>query len=108
MGGSYISNATLRKAIAVGVKAVVVGGFDDKDLKDLLGYDLGVAITGHEKKGVTLILTEGFGRMTMAHGTFDLLRSRQGMKASVNGATQIGPASCAPRWSSPSPTKSQP
>jgi len=89
VGGSYISNATLRKAVAVGVKAVVVGGFDDKDLKDLLGYDLGVAITGHEKKGITLILTEGFGRMTMARGTFDLLRSRQGMKASVNGATQI-------------------
>ncbi|MFO7627697.1 MAG: hypothetical protein R6V62_10585, partial [Candidatus Fermentibacteraceae bacterium] len=25
----------------------------------------------------------------MAHGTFDLLRSREGMTASVNGATQI-------------------
>lgn len=89
VGGSYISNATLRKAIAQRVKAVVVGGFDDKDLKELLGYDLGVAITGHEKKGITLILTEGFGRMTMAHGTFDLLKSRDGMTASVNGATQI-------------------
>lgn len=89
VGGSYISNSTLRKAISAGVKAVVVGGFDDKDLKDLLGYDLGVAITGHEKKGLTLILTEGFGRMTMAHGTFDLLKSREGMTASVNGATQI-------------------
>lgn len=89
VGGSYISNSTLRKAIAQGVRAVVVGGFDDKDLKDLLGYDLGVAITGHEKKGITLILTEGFGRMTMAHGTFDLLKSREGMTASVNGATQI-------------------
>lgn len=89
VGGSYISNATLRKAIAQGVRAVVVGGFDDKDLKELLGYDLGVAITGHEKKGITLILTEGFGRMTMAHGTFDLLKSREGMTASVNGATQI-------------------
>jgi hypothetical protein len=25
----------------------------------------------------------------MAHGTFDLLKSREGMKASINGATQI-------------------
>lgn len=89
IGGSYISNSTLGKAISTGVKAVVVGGFDDKDLKELLGYDLGVAITGHEKKGITLILTEGFGRMTMAHGTFELLKSREGMTASVNGATQI-------------------
>ncbi|PIE53501.1 hypothetical protein CSA37_00655 [Candidatus Fermentibacteria bacterium] len=89
LGGSYISHDVLKKAVATGVKAIVVGGFDDKDLKDLLGYDLGVAITGHEKKGLTLVLTEGFGRMTMASGTFELLKSRQGMLASVNGATQI-------------------
>lgn len=89
LGGSFVSYKTLNKAIKAGVKAVIVGGFDDKDLKEFLGYDLGVAITGHEKKGITLILTEGFGRMTMAHGTFNLLRSREGMLASVNGATQI-------------------
>lgn len=89
VGGCYISHEVLKKAVAVQVKAIVVGGFDDKDLKDLLGYDLGVAITGHEKKGLTLILTEGFGRMTMAKGTFDLLKKREGMVASVNGATQI-------------------
>ncbi len=89
LGGSFVSYETLQKAIATGVKAIIVGGFDDKDLKEFLGYDLGVAITGHEKKGITLILTEGFGRMTMAHGTFDLLRSREGMLTSVNGATQI-------------------
>jgi len=89
VGGSYISHSVLKKAVSAGVRAIVVGGFDDKDLKDLLGYDLGVAITGHEKKGLTLILTEGFGRMTMAHGTFELLKKREGMLASVNGATQI-------------------
>lgn len=89
LGGSYISHTVLKKAVSVGVKAIVVGGFDDKDLKDLLGYDLGVAITGHEKKGLTLILTEGFGKMTMAQGTFDLLKKREGRVASVNGATQI-------------------
>jgi len=89
LGGSFVTSGTLRKAIAGGVKAIVVGGFDDRDLKEFLGYDLGVAITGHEKKGITLVLTEGFGRMTMAKGTFDLLRSREGLMASVNGATQI-------------------
>ncbi len=89
IGGNYISHAVLKKAIATGVHAVVVGGFDDQDLKNLLGFDLGVAITGHEKLGITLILTEGFGKMTMAEGTFDLLSKREGMTASVNGATQI-------------------
>ncbi len=89
LGGSFVSYETLQKAVATGVKAIVVGGFDDSDLKKLLGYDLGVAITGHEKKGITLVLTEGFGNMTMAHITFNLLKSREGMIASVNGATQI-------------------
>ncbi len=89
IGGNYISHSVLKKAISTGVSAVVVGGFDDQDLKNLLGFDLGVAITGHEKLGITLILTEGFGKMTMAEGTFELLKLREGMTASVNGATQI-------------------
>lgn len=89
LGGSFVSNTTLNKAIQIGVKAIIVGGFDDKDLKEFLGYELGVAITGHEKNGITLVLTEGFGRMTMANETFKLLKSREGLLASVNGATQI-------------------
>jgi hypothetical protein len=89
VGGSYVTRETLERAVELGVKAVVVGGFDDKDLKEFLGYDLGVAITGHEEKGITLVLTEGFGRMEMAHATFDLFGKREGMLASVNGATQI-------------------
>ena len=89
IGGSYVSSAALKKAIETGVKGIVVGGFDDKDLKELLGYDLGVAITGTEKIGLTLVLTEGFGRINMAHKTFELLVSKQGKKASISGATQI-------------------
>ncbi len=89
VGGDWVSNAVLEKAIEVGVVGVVAGGFDDRDLKDFLGYDLGVAITGHENKGITLIITEGFGKMKMAHRTFELLKSVEGRTASINGATQI-------------------
>jgi len=89
VGGSYVTRETLERAVELGINAIVVGGFDDKDLKEFLGYDLGVAITGHEDKGITLVLTEGFGRMEMAHATFELFGKRQGMLASVNGATQI-------------------
>ena len=88
-GGSRVTAGALRKAIQVGVKAVVVGGFDDQDLREFLGYDLGVAITGSEELGVTLVVTEGFGSITMAHGTFDLLKKHEGHLACVNGATQI-------------------
>ncbi len=89
IGGRYASYDTIRQAIRVGARAVVVGGFDDRDLKGILGYDLGVAITGAEEIGLTLVLTEGFGHMPMAARTFSLLREHDGHPASVSGATQI-------------------
>jgi hypothetical protein len=89
VGGSHVKWEGLQKAMTIGASGIVVGGFDDPDLKRLLGKDLGVAITGHEDLATALILTEGFGEIAMAHGTFDLLKSREGRKASVNGATQI-------------------
>src|SRR5262249_39322980 len=60
-GGSNISGAALRKAAELGVAGIVVGAIIDRDLIDFLGYDIGVAITGHEAIGITLIVTEGFG-----------------------------------------------
>jgi len=89
IGGSFASEETIQRAREVGVKALVVGGVHDLDLRRLLGYDLGVAITGTERIGLTLILTEGFGRIPMAVRTFDLLASQAGRKASCSGATQI-------------------
>jgi len=89
VGGCYASHATLMRARELGVAAVVVGGFDDHDLRQLLGRDLGVAITGSEDLGLTLVLTEGFGRIPMAERTWRLLVSHDGEQASVSGATQI-------------------
>ena len=89
VGGSFLGGEALARARDLGVTAVVVGGIHDKDLRVLLGYDLGVAITGTEKIGLTLILTEGFGAIPMAAKTFALLSAHQGQKASVSGATQI-------------------
>jgi hypothetical protein len=89
VGGSLVTADSVGRATELGIKGIVVGGIDDGDLRELLGYELGVAITGSEALGITLIITEGFGRMEMAARTFDLLQSREGMKASINGATQI-------------------
>ena len=88
-GGSNISGAALRRAVEVGVAGVVVGAIIDRDLIDFLGYDIGVAITGHEAIGITLIITEGFGSIRMAERTFRLLKALEGQLASINGATQI-------------------
>ncbi len=89
VAGRHLSRECFDKAREVGVKGVIVGGFHDKDLKDILGYDLGVAITGAEEVGLTLILTEGFGEIPIANRTFNLLKAREGQKASISGATQI-------------------
>ncbi|MBM3211490.1 hypothetical protein FJZ33_04665 [Candidatus Poribacteria bacterium] len=89
VGGSQILADSVKRAISLGVKGIVAGGIDDDDLRNLLGYELGVAITGSENIGITIIVTEGFGKINMAAKTFSLLKSCEGKKASINGATQI-------------------
>lgn len=89
VGGSFLSADAMKQAKTVGVAGLVVGGIHDEDLRALLGYDLGVAITGTEQVGFTLILTEGFGTIPMAAKTFKLLSADVGRQASISGATQI-------------------
>ena len=89
VGGSFISLEAYKKAISVGAAAVVAGGFNYHDLEDVLGYTLGVAITGSEDLGTSLILTEGYGRIPMGNRSFELLQQHNGKFTSVNGATQI-------------------
>jgi hypothetical protein len=89
VGGAYLSLATLQAAVKTGLAGLVTGGFDYDDIKELLGYEVGVAITGGEDLGLTLVVTEGFGHIQMAPGTFSLLQKKAGQRASINGATQI-------------------
>ena len=87
--GSMITLDALRKLIGIGASGVVVGGMQYHDIGDLLGYQIGVAVTGGEDIGLTMVVTEGFGRLPMARRTFELLGSLQGREASLSGATQI-------------------
>ena len=89
IGGSRMTSGAIKKAIKVKASGIISGGIDDQDLKEILGYDLGVAITGSENIGITLIITEGFGDISMAQNTFDLLKSNAGKDTSINGTTQI-------------------
>ncbi|SVA72435.1 uncharacterized protein METZ01_LOCUS125289, partial [marine metagenome] len=89
VGGSFISLDTYKKALSLGVAGVVVGGFNYFDLEEILGYTLGVAITGSEDLVTSLIVTEGFGNIRMGSRTFDLLNTQNGKFVSINGATQI-------------------
>lgn len=86
--GSASSDA-LRKAVSAGAKGLVVGGIDDRELSDFLGYEIGVAITGEEEIETTIVITEGFGRMEMSKKTSSILSKFEGHEAAINGATQI-------------------
>jgi hypothetical protein len=89
IGGAGVTYEALERANAVGAVGLVVGAVKDVDLTQLLGYEIGVAITGQEEVTTTLVVTEGFGRLGMAKRTFNLLKTLEGQKASLNGATQI-------------------
>jgi len=88
VGGSLVTTETLKKAAPL-VKGIIGGGIDDETLLDFLGYDLGVAITGHEDITTTIIITEGFGQIQMGDRIFDLLKKHEGDVACINGETQI-------------------
>jgi len=89
IGGSLVTLEALRKGVEVGVSCLVSGGVNPKDITEFIGEEIGVAITGEEEVGLTLIITEGFGEMQMSQRTFDLLKNFEGYTACANGATQI-------------------
>jgi len=89
VGGGLLTLDALKKAVEVGVAGIVVGGIDSGDLMEFMGTDVGVAITGEEDYGITLIVTEGFGKMAMHMKTHSIFKEHDGKRASINGATQI-------------------
>ena len=89
IGGSFITLDAFNRAVEIGVSGLVAGGMNYTDVTEIMGEAIGVAITGHEEIGTTLIITEGFGKMSMSIRTFDLLKSFEGYVAAINGATQI-------------------
>jgi hypothetical protein len=89
VGGSLVTKEAVDKALEVGVKGIVTGGITDNILEEILGYELGVAITGQEEINLTLIITEGFGEIAMNPRTLEVFKEFEGSIACINGATQI-------------------
>ena len=89
VGGTRPTLEALERAAELGAAGMVVGSIDDQTLTAYLGYELGMAVTGHEEVPLTVIVTEGFGWLPLAERTHSLLRSLEGRAASINGATQV-------------------
>jgi hypothetical protein len=89
VGGRSFSREAFDLAAEYGVSAIVTGSIESADLRRVLGYELGVSITGDENLPFTLIITEGFGRLPIGERVINLAKRIHGQRASVNGATQV-------------------
>jgi len=89
VGGSLVTLKTFKRAEELGIKGIIAGGIKSADLKEILGYEIGVAITGQESVKTTLVITEGFGSMKLSTKIFNLLKDYEGHDVAINGSTQI-------------------
>lgn len=89
VGGMNFTRGAFECAAARGVSAIVTGSIDSAELRRILGYELGVSITGDESTPFTLIITEGFGHLPIGERVMKLAARLSGKRASVNGATQV-------------------
>lgn len=89
IGGASYTSAALAEAARLGVKAVVCGSVDSATLREFVGHEIGVSITGDEDVPFTFIVTEGFGHLALSERIAVLAKEFSACQASVNGATQV-------------------
>jgi hypothetical protein len=89
IGGHSPTLEAILKARDAGAVGFVTGSIDDHALREYVGRDIGVAVTGDENVSMTLIVTEGFGPLPMGQRVWETLRAMNGARASLNGATQV-------------------
>ena len=89
VGGNSPTIGALRKASQGGAVGLITGSIVDHALREYVGYDIGVALTGDEPVPMTLIITEGFGALPMSDRVVATLKRVDGGLACINGATQV-------------------
>ena len=89
LAGALATLEAVQKAKLVGAKGIVVGGMDNLDLVQVLGREINVGITGQEQTDFTIVVMESFGSMPMNRRAWEVLCSRAGRIASIDGTTQI-------------------
>lgn len=89
VGGMQANISAINKVNELGAVGLVTASLDDRALREFLGYDLGVAITGDEDISLTLMITEGFGKIAMSERILGMLREHDGKLCAINGATQV-------------------
>lgn len=99
--GASISAAALRRAVAEQVRGVIVGGIEERELREFLGWsgatNWEVAAQSQiwpdprhtQAPKLTIIVTEGFGSRPMSQPIFDLLSAQDRQEALIEGQTRL-------------------
>ncbi|MCB0358435.1 MAG: hypothetical protein KDD44_02335 [Bdellovibrionales bacterium] len=89
IGGARFTFDALQFAATRGAVGIVTGSIDSQTLRNYVGYEIGVSITGDEPVPCTVIVTEGFGFLPIAERIRALAGELHGKACAVNGATQV-------------------
>ena len=92
-----VTKSTLESARQFKVKGIIAPSISNADWVDFCGKEIGVAVTGKENIGFTLMLTEGFGFKEMNADYKEYFAQNEGAVASLNGRTQIRAGVIRPR-----------
>ena len=89
IGGRSFTNQALQDAARAGAVAVITGSIDAQTLRQFVGHEIGVSITGDENVPLSLIVTEGFGALPISERIVALAKTLEGKRGSLSGATQV-------------------
>ena len=99
--GASINAATLKRAVAEQVRGIIVGGIEERELRQFLGWSSVAAwqVGCHSWQWpnprhtlapqLTLVVTEGFGVRPMNQAIFDLLSAQDRQEALIDGHTSL-------------------
>jgi len=85
------------------IKGVIAASIDNKVWVNYHKKEIGVAITGDEDLGYSIVLIEGFGTSQLDDGFFNYLKKFQDQNISINGRTQIRAGIIRPQIILPAP-----
>lgn len=88
-GGAGITSAALTAAAARGAVGIITGAISDQVLREYVGHDIGVAVTGDEAVPLTVIVTEGFGVIPISQAVLGVLNQCAGLDGGITGVTQV-------------------
>ncbi len=102
IGGARFTTAALELCAERKVAGVITGSIDTDTLRNYIGYEVGVSMTGYEEIPFPLFITEGFGTLPISERFFSVATRYRGSRASINGQTQVRAGAIRPELIIPS------